>query len=91
MYIYIYISSFFVKKKKKKVQKYVMYKVKCVFCASVNKIASQRKTHVPPQRFLYLRETKSWWCEERGGEGEGGEEKVHLLTHTTARGMGKKY
>ena len=43
----------------------------------------------PPQCFLYLRETKSWWCEEGdGGEG-GGEEKVHLLTHATARGMGK--
>ena len=62
-----------------------------------NKIASQRKTHPPPApRFLYLRETKSWWCEggggeegEEGEEGEG-EEKVHLLTHATARGMGKK-
>ena len=42
-----------------------------------------------PLRFLYLRETKSWWCEEGGGEG-GGEEKVHLLTHATTRGMGKK-
>ena len=37
-----------------------------------NKIASQRKTHTP-RRFLYLRETKIWWC-----EGEEGEEKVHL-------------
>ena len=56
-----------------------------------NKIASQRKTHAP--RFLYLRETKSWWCEGEGdGEGgEGGEEEnVSMLTHTTARGMGKK-
>ena len=64
-----------------------------------NKIASQRKTHAP-RRFLYLRETQSWWCQEEEGEegkegeegegGEGGEEKVHLLTHATARGMGKK-
>ena len=48
-----------------------------------NKIASQWKTHAP-RRFLYLRE-KSLWC-----EGGGGEEKVHLLTHATARGVGKK-
>ena len=43
--------------------------------------------HHPPQRFLYLRETKSWRCEEEGEEreGEGGEEKVHLLTHATAK------
>ena len=41
----------------------------------------------PPQCFRYLRKTKSWWCEEEGEE--GGEEKVHLLTHVTARGMGK--
>ena len=34
----------------------------------------------PPRHFLYLRETKSWWCEE-GGEGE----KVSMLTHATAR------
>ena len=51
-----------------------------------NKIASQQKTHAP--RFLYLRETKCWWCEE--GEEGGGEEKVHLLTHATTRGVGKK-
>ena len=51
-----------------------------------NKITSQRKTHTP-RRFLYLRETKSWWCEE--GEGGGEEEKVSMLTHTTARGVGK--
>ena len=37
----------------------------------------------PPQHFLYLRETKSWWC-----EGEGGEEKVSMLTHATTRGVG---
>ena len=49
-----------------------------------NKIASQRKTHAP-RRFLYLRETNIWWCEG----GEEGEEKVHLLTHATARGVGK--
>ena len=41
----------------------------------------------PPWCFLYLRET-SWRCEEREG-GEGEEEKVSLLTHVTARGMGK--
>ena len=36
--------------------------------------------HPPPWSFLYLRETKSWRCEEvEEGEG-GGEEKVHLLT-----------
>ena len=40
------------------------------------------------QRFLYLRVIKSWRCEE-GGEGE--EEKVSLLTHTTARGVGKNH
>ena len=38
----------------------------------------------PPQCFLYLTETKSWKLKE-GGEGE----KVSLLTHTTARGVGK--
>ena len=59
-----------------------------------NKIASQRKTHTP-WRFLYLRETKSWWCgeeeEEEEGEGEEEEEgeKISMLTHATARGMGK--
>ena len=45
-----------------------------------------------PQSFLYLRETKSWWCgegeeEEKGEEEEG--ENVYLLTHPTARGVGK--
>ena len=56
---------------------------------TLNKITSQRKTHAPPWRFLYLRETKSCWC----GEGEEGEEegqKVSLKTHATARGVGKK-
>ena len=43
----------------------------------------------PPTAFLYLRETKSWWCEEKGGEGRGGEEKVSMLTHATVRGVGK--
>ena len=42
----------------------------------------------PPRRFLYLRETKSWRWEGGGEEGEG--EKVSLLTHATARGVGKK-
>ena len=45
------------------------------------------KDPCPPWCFLYLRETKGWWCGE--GEGEEGE-KVSLLTHATARGMGKK-
>ena len=59
----------------------------CKGCMGKNKIASQQKTHAP-RRFMYLRETKIWWCGE--GDGEGGEgEKVHLLTHATARGMGK--
>ena len=48
---------------------------------------SERPT--PHGVFLYLRETKIWWCEGEGEEGEGGEEKVHLLTHATARGVGK--
>ena len=30
---------------------------------------------------MYLTETKSWWCEG---------EKVSMLTHATARGVGKK-
>ena len=55
----------------------------CVVRMEKNKIASQRKTHAP-WHFLYLRETKIRWC-----EGEEGEEKVHLLTHATARGVGK--
>ena len=33
------------------------------------------------------RRKKSWWCEEEGDR--EGEEKVHLLTHATARGVGK--
>ena len=43
----------------------------------------------PPRRFLYLRETKIWWCEGGGGGGGGGEgggEKVHLLTHGSTFG-----
>ena len=44
------------------------------------------KTHAPPQRFLYLTETKIWRCERRRGGGEN----VHLLTHTTTLvGVGK--
>ena len=38
---------------------------------------------------MYLRETKSWRCEEEEEVEEGEEEKVSLLTHATARGMGK--
>ena len=56
-----------------------------------NKMAYTAKTHAPPQRFLEVSE-RSWRCEEEGEEGEGGEEEeeiVSLLTHTTARGMGK--
>ena len=53
----------------------------------LNKITA--KDPRPPQCFLYLRETKSWWCE---GEGDGGgEEKVSMLTHATTRGVGKNY
>ena len=38
-------------------------------------------------RFMYLRETKIWWCEGEGEEGgEEGEEKVHLLTHGSTFG-----
>ena len=44
------------------------------------------KDPLPPQRFLYLRETKRWWCGEEEEEGE----KVSMLTHATARGVGKK-
>ena len=43
----------------------------------------------PPQRFLYLTETKSWKSEEREREGERGGENVSLKTHATARGVGK--
>ena len=55
-------------------------------CMQWLQITSQRRTHVSPRRFLYLRETKSWWCGEEGEE-EG--ENFHLLTHATARGVGK--
>ena len=38
----------------------------------------------PPQQcFLYLSETKSWWCEE-------GEEKVSMLTQASTRDVGEK-
>ena len=49
-------------------------------------IHSQGPMPPHPWRFLDLRETKSWRCERGGGE----DEKVHLLTHATARGVGKK-
>ena len=40
--------------------------------------------HTPPRRFLYLTETKSWRCEEEGGEGgEGGEDR-----HSSRRARG---
>ena len=55
-------------------------------------MAYRAKDPGPPWRFLYLRETKSWRREgeEEEGEEEGEEgEKVSLLTHATARGMGK--
>ena len=55
--------------------------------AALNKIASQQR---PTPHVLYPRETKSWWCEGGGGDREG-EEKVHLLTHATTRGVGKDY
>ena len=48
-------------------------------------MAYTAKDPCPPRRFLYLRETKSWWCEKEGGGGEGGEEKVSMLT---ASGVG---
>ena len=49
-----------------------------------DRILSEGPTRHPPQCFLYLRETTSWCC-----EGEEGEEKVHLLTHTTTRDVVK--
>ena len=52
------------------------------------KMAYTAKDPHPPRRFLYLRETKSWWCGEEGEEEEG--EKVSLKTHATPRGVGKK-
>ena len=60
-----------------------MYEVRCK-----NKMAyTHSQGPTPPWRFLYLTETKSWRYEE----GEGTEKNVHLLTHATARGVGKKY
>ena len=57
-----------------------------LFRAGPVKIRLHHSERPTPHSFcLYLKETKSWWCEE-GGEGE---EKVHLLTHATARGGGK--
>ena len=52
-----------------------------------NKTRITVKDPCPSWRFLFLRETNSWWCGE-GEEEEG--EKVSLLTHSTARVMGKK-
>ena len=52
-------------------------------------MAYSAKDPRPLRRFLYLTETKSCkWEEGEEGEGEEGE-KVSLLTHATARGMGK--
>ena len=48
-------------------------------------MAYSAKDPRPLCHFLYLTETKSWKWEEGGEEGE----KVSLLTHATARGMGK--
>ena len=50
-----------------------------------NKMAYTAKDPCPPLHFLYLTETKSWRCEEKG-KGEN----VHLLTHAPTRGVGKK-
>ena len=51
---------------------------------------------VPNINVLYLRETKLWRCGRGGrrrGRGRGGRggrgENVHLLTHASARGVGK--
>ena len=53
-----------------------------------NKMAYTAKDPCPPTwRFMYLTETKSWKWEGEGGEGG---EKVSLMTHASARGMGKK-
>ena len=55
-----------------------------MFEIDVNKKAYTAKDPCPPpRRFLYLTETKSWRCE---GKGKG---NVHLLTHASARGVGK--
>ena len=54
---------------------------------NLNKMAYTAKDRRPPWRFLYLRETTSWWC----GEGDGEGENVHLLTHAPTRGVGKKW
>ena len=55
-----------------------------------NKMAYTAKDpHPTPWCFLYLRETKSWRWEGREGRGGRGGENVHMLTHATARGVGK--
>ena len=52
-------------------------------------MAYTAKFRCPPRRFLYLTETKSLkW--EGGGEEDREGEKVSMLTHATARGVGKK-
>ena len=50
----------------------------------LNKMAYTVKDPRPPWHFLYLRETQSWRC------GGGEEEKVHLKTHATTRGVGEQ-
>ena len=47
------------------------------------------KDPCPPTEFSVPNITKSWKCEGEGEE-RGEEENVHLLTHTTTRGVGKK-
>ena len=44
-----------------------------------------------PWCFLYLGETKSWWCGKGEEKEEEGEEvkKFSLKTHATTRGVGK--
>ena len=53
----------------------------------MNKIAYSTRTHAPsplPMAFYVPKRNTSYWCGEEG-------ENVHLKTHATARGMGKKY
>ena len=42
----------------------------------------------PPMAFSVPKRNRKLWCGE-GEEGEEGGENVHLLTRTTARGVGK--
>ena len=46
------------------------------------------KDPTPPMAFSVPKRNRKLWCGE-GEEEEGGGENVHLLTHTTARGVGK--